>query len=769
MQYRLLSTPPRALLAGLTLLGMSAPAWVAARAAAPGPASRSKTPVASEALAVLGRRCGACHGAAKSGGLDLRTRESMLRGGKRGPALAPGSPDKSLIALALQGRGAPRMPPSGPLPAAEQQVLRRWIAAGAPWEPWWAFRPLRRPAAPPVRRKSWVRSPIDAFVLAKMEAHTGPARLAPAPPAARRDLLRRVTFGLTGLPPTPEEMDGFLADRSPDAYEKVVERLLASPRYGERWARHWLDIVRFAESQGFERDKIRDNAWRYRDYVIRAFNSDKPYDRFVREQIAGDVLPDATPESITATGFLVAGPYDEVGHEQPSLPMRARVRQDELEDIVSVTGQTFLGLTVNCARCHDHKFDPISLKDYYRFQAALTGVRHGERSLLPAAEKAALDAQTAPIKRRIAELDARIAAPENAAERPRLVTERDALKQEEARVTAGEPRVYAANPVVPPPVHVLNRGNLDLPGELVAPGALDCLPGHSGDLGAMPDSPDAERRLKLANWITDPRNPLTSRVMVNRVWQYHFGKGLAENSSDFGLNGGDPPVHRELLDWMAYEFSKGWSVKALHRLIVTSNTYRQSTAFDAAAHAADAENRLLWRMPARRLEAEEIRDAMLSASGQIDLREGGPGFRPFSVFIQNSHFYTYEDRLGPEYNRRSIYRTVVNSGGVPLLEALDCPDPSVKTPRRGSTTTPLQALSLLNSSFVLRQARCLAERVEKQAGSDPAQQVAGAYRLTVNRGPRPAEAARGTTFVREHGLPAFCRVLLNSSEFVYVR
>lgn len=1033
--------------------------------AAPAPtAGQDATAIAASTL--LAKRCVQCHGAAKMSGLDLRTRAAALAGGTRGQGLVPGKPEESSLYLFAAGKGAVRMPPTGSLSPVELDLLRRWIASGAAWpqsarseEAWWAFRPLKAPAVPAVRQRGWVRNGIDAFVLAELEKKG----LKPAPPASRAELLRRVTFDLTGLPPTPTELDAFLADRRPDAYERVVDRLLASPAYGERWARHWLDVARFAESQGFERDKIRDNAWRYRDYVIRSLNEDKPYDRFVREQIAGDVLPDATPETIVATGFLVAGPWDEVGNTQASAVMRARVREDELEDIVSAVGQTFLGLTVNCARCHNHKFDPIPQADYYRLQAALSGVHHGDRALLPAAEIQRLQTARQQLRERIALLEGQRADPYRVT-RQRLVAQRlaertaavtaaaprpvarwtfegdtrdsvgslhtqlvggamvregalrlngvdglartgplpwnltektleawvrvDSLDQrggsvftvedepgrtfdavvfgereprkwmagsngfyrtqdltapaedtppnalvhmavtyaadhritvfrngkpyagsylpkntpeptlrtysagnahiqfglrhseaaspgdgrwfkgsiEEARLynralrpeevaasfAAGPPIVtpaelqaaalpsdltprenqveaelrtareqlavlerqaavpvsYAANPQAPPLVYVLDRGDLSKRKELVSPSGLSCLSTLPGDLGLSPDAPDADRRRKLADWLTDPPNPLPARVMANRVWQYHFGRGLAASPSDFGVNG-ERPTHPELLDWLASRFAgkvssskfqvsssephsrevsaqlrnqggaqletrnskpeTAWSLKALHRLIVTSATYRQSVQFNPRAAAVDADDHLLWRMPARRLEAEEVRDAMLSVSGELNPAAGGPGFRPFSVLQANSNFYTYEDRVGPEYNRRSIYRTAVNSGGIPLLEALDCPDPSVKTPRRGSTVTPIQALSLLNNSFVLRQARALAARLEKEAGAAPEHQAERAYLRAYSRRPTAAEQARAADFIRAQGLPAFCRVLFNSSEFLYLR
>ncbi len=576
---------------------------------------------------------------------------------------------------------------------------------------WWSLQAVKRPRPPAVNDRTWGRNPIDAFVLAALETQ----RLRPAPPADRATLVRRATLDLTGLPPTPEEIDAFLNDARPDAYERLIDRLLASPRYGERWGRHWLDVVRFGESQGFERDKPRDHAWRYRDYVIQSFNADKPYDRFVKEQIAGDVLSPVPPEGIVATGFLVCGPWDEVGATQQGAVMRRRVREEELEDMIAAVGQTFLGLTVNCARCHNHKFDPVPQRDYYRVKAALEGVRPGDRPL------------------------------------------------------PGGGTAYAANSVKPEPTFVLRRGDVEKPEEEVTAGALSAVKSLRADFGLAADAPEGERRRKLADWIASADNPLTPRVMVNRLWQYHFGRGIVASPSDFGFNG-ERPSHPELLDWLAGELVRsGWSIKHVQRLILLSATYRQSARPNPAAAAVDADDRLLWRFPSRRLEAEVVRDAMLLVSGRLNPRMGGPSFRPFTVTVFNSTFYTLTDEATPETQRRTVYRMNVNSAKDPLLDALDCPDPSVKAPRRAVTTTPLQALGLMNSIFVLRQAKGFGERVAREAGDDPAAQVMLAYRLALGRPPTAAEKGRAVGHVREHGVESLCWVLLNASEFLYLR
>ncbi len=993
---------------------------------------------------VLARRCLSCHGASRTGGLDLRTRESALKSTAKGAVLTPGQPEKSRLYLLAAGHGTPRMPPGAHLPAAEVQALKQWIAAGAPWPTtvadaqWWSLRSLREPSPPRVRDQAWVRNPIDAFILARLEARG----LRPTPPADRATLIRRITYDLTGLPPTPAETEQFLREgRAEDAvrsgqekaipvkaYGRLVDRLLASPRYGERWGRHWLDVARFAESQGYERDKIRDHAWRYRDYVIEAFNKDKPYDQFVREQIAGDALPGATAETITATGFLVAGPWDEVGHSQASAVGRAQAREEELEEMVGAVSQTFLGLTVNCARCHDHKFDPIPQADYFRFQACLAGVKAGDRKLIAPNQSAPREARIRDLRQRVASTQERLAilrdqarsrltatptapreaangipaplaawrfegdgrdeqgklhltlkngatisggrlrldgvddlayspplgkslraktlevwvtlptldqrggsaltlqspdgsafdgvvygervprrwmpgsegfvrtrdlsgpdeasgpdrpvhmvisygedgrislfrngepygetydaraagspkalgpdaqvlfglrhgsvagtvgpggarwlrgdleearvydhalspaavkasfqagpstfteaqllailTPAERAERERLTQERT-LHEAELRELESPPLAYAVNSQKAPVVRLLERGDVGKPGAVIVPATLTSVSQLSADLRLTSDATDGERRSALAAWLTDRSNPLPARVMVNRVWQWHFGRGLVGTPSDFGVNG-EKPTHPELLDFLAARFAAptsagglGWSLKRLHRMIVLSSAYQQASARNPRAEAVDADNALLWRFPLRRLEAEALRDAILAVSGQLNVPEGkadqGPGFRPFRIEISNSHFYHPEDRDGPEYRRRSVFRCVVNSGGIALLEQFDCPDPSVKTPRRGVTLTPIQALALLNNSFVLRQAQALASRLEREAGPDAERQVALAYRLAFNRPPTEEELRRDEAFIRQHGLAAFARVLFNASEFVYLR
>jgi hypothetical protein len=688
---------------------------------------------------VLIRRCLECHsGAEPKGGLDLSTKATAAKGGESGAAMVPGKPDESYLWQRVRDN---EMPPKHPLPDGEKTALRQWIEAGAVWNAealdpfrftterragydWWALQPLAQTVPPVNRHAKRQRGGIDGFIEQKLHERG----LAPSPEADRRTLIRRLSFDLLGLPPSPERVSAFVADERPDAYERLVDELLASPHYGVRWGRHWLDVARFGESQGFERDKLRENAWPYRDWVIDALNRDLPYDQFARLQLAGDVLAPDEPAAVIATGFLVAGPFDEVGKTQQSAAMKAVVRQDELEDLASVVGQTFLGLTVNCARCHDHKFDPIRQREYYQLTAALDGVQHGSRDVPP----------------------------------PDLLPPRATLTE------GGKLSVYAVMPQPPATTHMLLRGNPASLGDAVAPGGVASLAGVNADFELPADAPDKERREKLAAWIADRGNPLFARVIVNRLWHYHFGTGLVDTPSDFGFNGGRP-THPELIDYLAGELIRGdWSLKSLQRRIVTSAAYRQASRYDRQAAAVDAENRLLWRMSPQRLDAESLRDAALSAAGQLNEQMGGPGFRDFTTFVRNTQFYEMQDPIGPEFNRRSVYRTWVRSGRSSYLDAFDCPDPSTKTPARAVTVTPLQALTLLNNSLVLRMSERFAERLEREAEGDAEQRVRRAYALAYAREPAAEELRVLLPFVERHGLAELCRVLLNSNEFLYV-
>jgi hypothetical protein len=589
----------------------------------------------------------------------------------------------------------------------------------------WAFRPASRPPVPQVPHQyaTWARNPIDAFVLEKQLA----AGLSPSPEADRRTLIRRLTFDLIGLPPAPEEVRAFLDDASPDAYEKLVDRLLASPAYGERWARHWLDVVHFGETHGYDKDKLRPNAWPYRDYVIRSFNDDKSYSRFVREQLAGDALLPRTADGIIATGFIAAGPWDFVGHMElrEGTVDKEITRSLDRDDMVMTAASTFLSLTVHCARCHDHKFDPITQEDYYRMQAVFAGVDRGERHF----EDPALPKQTRP--------------------------------------------VYAAVPLDEPrPIHLLARGDVKQPRQPVGPGTVRslCASEQAASFQLPQGAPESSRRRALAEWLTAPSNLLARRSIVNRVWQYHFGRGLVDTPNDFGKMG-SRPTHPELLDYLAYRFvDEGESLKSLHRLILTSSTYRQASGPDPAKEKVDADNRLLWRQNRTRLDAECVHDAVLAVSGRLDRTMYGPSVRQFLFKDDHSPVYDYAkyDPASPGADRRSIYRFLVRSVPDPLMDTLDCPDASLLSPRRNTTLTALQALSLLNNPFMTGGAERLAGRVEGDHPHDLSAQVREAFVLATTRPPTADELDTLTGYAARHGLPNACRVILNSNEFVFV-
>ncbi len=744
------------------------------------PPSTDKIDFHRDIAPLFERACISCHGVEKEkSGLRLDDRKLALRGGDEGPAIVPGSAADSLLIKLVSGADPDRlMPPRGErLSEKEITLLRNWIDRGASWPEGpatarapklnhWSLIPPQRHEAPAVSRPEWRENTIDAFVLAKLER----AGLSPSASADHATLIRRMTYDVTGLPPTPEEVAAFVNDASPQAVRRLVDRLLDSPRYGERWARHWLDVARFCESQGFERDKIKPHAWRYRDYVIESLNEDKPYDRFVREQIAGDVLPGATAEGIVATAFLVAGAYDEVGLNQQSKIMRAGAREEALEDLVGTVGQTFLGLTVNCGRCHSHKHDPISQEDYYRLKGVFDGVHAGDRDLLPPDELKAVTAEIKQLDDKIRRLEGdRKKAAKEGANTAQIDRELAAARDARSRMETRRPRVYAALPRQPGPTHRLARGDASLPREIVTPGTIAVLAGPDGGLGLKTDSPEGARRAALARWIASPDNPLTARVIVNRVWQWHLGTGFVDTPNDFGAAGG-APTHPELLDRLAVDFMKsGWSLKWLHRQILLSRTYRQSSAHNEVAAKLDADNRLLWRFSPRRLEAEAVRDTLLTLSGEIDFRMGGPGYMPWNLRIDNTHFYTWEDKTGPDFNRRTVYRIGVQSARDPLLDALDCPNLSTRTPTRSSTTTPIQALALMNNAFVQRQTALFANRLAGISPGDQPRQIELAYQLAYARLPTQAEAGRAREAAAGHGLKSLCWAIFNSNELVYLR
>jgi len=986
-----------------------------------GPGATTRVDFLRDVFPIVEARCLTCHGRERQrGNLRLDTPSGWRDGGASGPIFVSGKGEASLIVRHVSGlSGALRMPPKGdPLTAEQVRVLRAWVDQGAKLpdalptqdhattvSDHWALKPLRAVQVPalPVEQGAWARTPIDAFVLDALLKNG----LTPGPDTDRRVLLRRVCIDLIGLPPTVEEQSAFLADASPDAYERLVERLLASPRYGERWARHWLDVVHYADSHGQDQDRPRPNAWPYRDYLIKSFNADKPYARFVREQIAGDAAYPDDPEAIVATGFLAAGPWDESGLRdirEDSID-RQIARYLDRDDIVCSTFSTFAGLTVGCARCHDHKFDPITQEDYYGLQAVFAGIDKAERTFEPdpalaQRRKQLLEeiARTAALKGRtpldfvnperaaaVRESIATLGQDETAWETPEPMSwkaaegtvlkalldrsvlavgqrpERDTYsitfktmqtnlaalrvdvlcdetlprqgpgRQDNGNLHLSEVRIWVeplgggAEPVqvklksaaadfdqagwtaahaidgnpatawgiypdvgkphrvvfrfaepigfaggslvrveldqqhggghligrlrlavsgrlpegkVQPPldtalgdllavpedrrtplqkaeltrwvweqklrrdlaalppsnkvycgtnrfdpdgsfkpaatprtVHVLKRGDIHRPGALVQPGAIAAIRELPSRFALDTPEDEGSRRRALADWLTHRENPLTWRVMANRVWHYHFGRGIVDTPNDFGVMGGRPS-HPELLDWLAVRLrDEGGSLKDLHRQIVTSSAYRQAVRHDPAAHARDGDNRLLWRMNRGRLDAETLRDSVLLVSGRLNDAMYGPPVQHFQmskgVHVTPVADYDKFDVDAPEARRRSVYRYIFRTRPDPMLAALDCPDASLSAPVRGSSLSAVQALVLWNNKFTLRHAERLAERMTAQS-SQPSEQVRQACLHVLGREPSAEESQRWSAYVRDHGLANFCRVLLNSSEFLFV-
>lgn len=859
------------------------------------------------------------------------------------PTPAPAPALALALALAITGWLGTSSAATPSSPTDQEPEPRRAETGATQAEVHWAFKPVRRASLPPAPTAptetpiaSPSSNPIDAFIVAALEEKG--LRLSAS--ADRAVLLRRLYLVMFGLPPTPEEVEAFVQDPDPRAFERWVDRVLDDPRYGERWGRHWLDVIRFAETNGFETNRERPNAWRFRDYVIAAFNTDKPYDRFIREQIAGDALG-----VDVATGFLVAGPVDIVG--SPDIVLTSQQRADELDDMVATTGTAFLGLTLGCVRCHAHKFDPIEQQEYYGLTAVFSGVKHGDRplplspdrqtelahldqrlaqleknlapyrvpdpqprsssaladagkKLRPPVDYARNDESFAPILARrvrftilacsgepcIDELEVwsgsnnvalashgtratasgtlpgfeihqlehihdgrtgnarswissepgrgwvqldfprperverivwgrdregqfkdRLATryrietatddgawttvassddrepfpgavtkpaeptyrfesaptPADAERGRRWLVELGETKKRRAEVSKPE-SVYAGTFSPPGPTFRLHRGDPMQKREPVPPRTLQLF----RPLVLPPETPEQERRLRLADWIADPANPLTPRVIVNRLWQYQFGVGLVSTPNDFGRNG-SPPSHPELLDWLASELvAREWSLKHLQRLILTSATWRQSSAPIPAALSLDASSRLLWRFPPRRLEAEAIRDGILAVSGSLDRSIGGPSFFLHEVDRENVYHYHPKESFGPAESRRMVYALKVRMEQDAIFGAFDCPDGSLVMPRRSVSTTPLQALNLFNSRFITAQSERMAERLRHDAGEDAEAQVRRAWTLAFNRPPDPAETTRATGFARIEGLPALCRALLNANEFLFI-
>ena len=887
--------------------------------------------------------CYECHGANKQkSGLRLDVKSAALKGGEAySPNIVAGkAKDSPLIRFVTGEEQDMLMPPKGGrLSAAEIETLKNWIDEGAVWpdgvdiatledrRDHWSFKPIEPTTPPMPKDKKWARNALDRFVLARLEQ----VGLRPAPESDRVNWLRRVTLDLTGLPPTPERVAEFVTDVRRDAYELAIDELLKSPRYGERWAQHWLDVVRYADTHGFEVNTERPNAWPYRDYVIQALNNDTPYDRFIREQIAGDSLGQDA-----ATGFLVTASVllpGQIGKDEPS---KRLARQDSLDEIVVNIGQTFLGLSVGCARCHDHKFDPISQRDYYSMQAFVAGVEYADRdvrsaeadekriearqlterlvkieqqldryaplansgSVRPPVNARANTDRIAPVKTKrvrftinatnnlepcidelevfdiegrniaLASAEAKVTSsgdrtaadrhelrflndgrygnsrswmsnetgkgwvvlefaeerivervvwgrdregkftdrlatdyrievadvseewrtvadssdrakfvagkhkptpfstaglePDEAKAAEALIAEKESLDARLARVVHGQ-TAFAGTFKTPDAIRLLTRGDPEQPADEVVPSTLSVL----GSLSLPKDAPELQRRQTLADWIASPQNPLTARVMINRIWQGHFGTGLVETASDFG-RAGTKPSHAELLDWLAQEFIRsGWSIKHMHRLIVLSATYRQATRHDAVAAAKDADMRLLWQYPSRRLDAETIRDSMLAVSGRLNLQMGGPGFNLFHQRGGLSGFTPVES-YSSDGLRRMIYAHKVRRERDAVFGAFDCPDAGQSTSRRRESTTPIQALNLFNSRFTIDESDAFAARVKSDAGDDPEKQIRRAYQLALSRDPEPDEVADAEPAVRGHGLATLCRALFNSNEFLFL-
>jgi len=925
---------------------------------------------AKQIAPILQNHCLRCHkpGNAK-GDLNLTTRTALIDGGY----LLPKQPEESYLleVITSQNSNPPAMPKAGqPLSKTQVQLIRQWVTEGATWpegivlrekakgdKTWWSLQKLSaaKVPSPAGLPAGWRKHPIDRFIGHQLLEN----KLTPSAPADKRTLIRRATYDLIGLPPTPDEVAAFLEDDSPAAYEKLIDRLLGSPHYGERWGRHWLDVVRFGESTGFERNVIIDNAWPFRDYVIKSFNEDKPFHRLIQEHLAGDVIGRDNPDVEVGTAFLVCGPYDNVSNQDPV--QKAQIRANTIDEMIRATSEAFLGLTAGCARCHDHKFDPILQEDYYALYATFAGVTHGNRTVARKEERRRYNQQMRPVQqakstltKQISELkstiikraEARIADYKQQWTRPaidrayteelfeplktkyikltvtatdtnpqsstgfridefeiwtaedesqnvalatngstvtgksriaedfagaysarlaidgkfgarwiaqspeltitlakpetinRIVFSSDRNKTGARRVTTfiGEYRLEASidgenwqqiassadrKPVskshrdkrlfdaevtvteqrqladwnqelgktqskiaqIKPlsswwvghfhnpkgPFHVFQGGDPQKKTKPVVAASLSTLSEAVTPYKTVQGDTEADKRLALARWITSDDNPLTPRVLANRLWHYHFGTGIVDTPSDFGYMG-SKPTHPELLDWLARQVqSHNWHLKPLHKLIMMSQTYQQSTATRAAAAKIDADSRLLWRFPPRRLSAEEIRDTMLYVSGQLNTKMGGPGFRLYRYLQDNVATYVPLDNHGPETYRRAVYHQNARAARVDLMAEFDCPDNAFATPRRASTTTPLQALTLLNHNFTLEMADAFAKRVKKQSGSKEVEkQLDHAFALAFSRQPTNAEREKARAFIAQYGLNGFCRVLFNTNEFIYL-
>jgi len=749
---------------------------------------------------LLSEHCQSCHGERKQeGNLKLTTRESMLKGGDSGVVVRPGNPDESVLIRAVEYLGEQKMPPKQKLADADIAKLRRWVMQGASWpessspaaphieetfsvtpaqKTWWAFQPVKDRVPPAVSHSVWPQNEIDQFVAAELEVH----KLQPAPHANRQTWLRRVTFDVTGLPPTPEELEAFLVDQSDQAFERVIDRLLASPEYGPRWARHWLDIARYADYHDGD-PKARTascdplQAWRYRDWVVQAFNRDLPFDEFIMHQIAGDLLPDPAggefyADGLVATTFLTNGSWDRGDAD------KEKMVSDMVDDNIDTIGKAFMGLTIGCARCHDHKFDPISHEDYYALAGVFysthilqeLGIKGGEYTLnrVPLVDKAYLAKRREQlqalneVQAKLTELDKKTPKPpDDDPERQELVSQRDSLQSEllpepplaEAAAEGGTPGGLFPG-IQDVPIHI--RGSYTRLGPIV-PRRMPSF--FEGD--EQPRISSGSGRRQVADWVTSKQNPLTARVIVNRVWQWHFGSGLVRTPNNFGLLS-EPPSHPALLDWLASRFVEdGWSLKKLHRRILLSATYGQSSVVQRDQISADPDNLWLGRFPAHRLEAEAIRDAMLFTSGRLDFTQGGPASNDLSI------------------DRRSLYVQTARWDRNSFAMLFDAANPDASDEKRNVSTVAPQALFLLNDSFTLAQAKHLAKRLIRDVPTDvpnfATARIQYAYRLLFNRSPTAAETVLAQQLVKDTSLPDpntvwadLAHILLCTNEFVYI-
>ena len=783
-------------------------------------AGDSNVAFTSDVQPILAKKCYACHGPDKAeGGLKFVDEESAFAETESGEhAIVPGDIDASvLISRITSDDEYERMPPEGdPVTPDEIETLTRWIKEGARWNKHWAFEPPQKHEPPKVADANWQTNPIDAFIYHSLAEH----ELKPNPPAEPAELVRRVYYDLVGLPPTAKQVREFVNSKNPKAYEELIEELLQSPHYGERWGRHWLDLVRFAETNSFERDGQKPNAWKYRDYVIKSFNDDKPYDQFVREQLAGDELDEVTVESLTATGYYRLGIWD----DEPADPLQARF--DELDDIITTTGQAFLGLTINCARCHDHKIDPIPQTDYYSMLSFLEDVtRYGERGNQVANNQ--IDVSEGELRSSYAENEQRRLAIDNEMleieqsgiakmdgvdqrategskkDRSRVLKEQlkdhldsrqwDRYRELKEQASKAE-RDYKQLPPretvmgvakyrdVTQPTFVLYRGNPHSPADQVSPRFPTLFNVDVPSIGKRGNaSGSSGRRRVLADWIASDDNLLTARVMANRLWQFHFGRGIVRSSNNFGQLG-TPPTHPELLDWLAHQLIESdWKLKTMHRLIMTSRAYQMSSAGRQDGLANDPDNDWFWRFDPRRLSAEEVRDSILAMNGSLNREMYGPSIYPeLSPEVlagQSKPGNGWGKSSQEEQNRRSIYIHVKRSLLTPLLSAFDFPDPDLTCEARFATLQPGQALSMLNSDFVHQQAARLAESIDA-ASSSNREVVGRTIRAVLSRDATKDEIAQGCELIRqlqeddgvdrERAVQLYCLSVLNWNEFLFI-